>query len=265
MDLKLLLTVSDYFNTSYGWADFAIAAIISGLLLVYIYVHVKRWIPRLIYTLGVITLLGASLLGLRATSMILVVVLVLTGALMVITNAGEFRGAFSNQLKGQSSIRPSFLPKRARVKKIYDKDELYHEVAVAVEHLSKTKTGAIITFEKTTPLNDVIKNGTLVNAPVSSEIIETIFYVGTRLHDGAIVIRDDTILAASVYYTATTKPLNGKFGSRHRAAIGISEITDSITVVVSEETGRISIAAAGELETVGLDNFLRVFREHMEE
>lgn len=105
----------------------------------------------------------------------------------------------------------------------------------------------------------------MVNAPVSSELLVTIFYPGTRLHDGAVVIRDNVILAASVYYTATTKPLSGKFGSRHRAAIGISEITDSVTIVVSEETGRISIACAGELESVSLDNFPRIFREYMED
>ena len=91
----------------------------------------------------------------------------------------------------------------------------------------------------------------------------TIFYPGTRLHDGAVVIKRDFILAASVYYTPTTKPLTGKYGSRHRAAIGISEITDSVTVVVSEETGRISLAVAGELIPVNNETFLITFEEYM--
>ncbi len=71
------------------------------------------------------------------------------------------------------------------------------------------------------------------------------------------------IVAASVYYTPTTRPLTGKFGSRHRAAIGISETTDAVTVVVSEETGRISIAYEGELRTVNPDEFFSVFNDYM--
>ena len=78
-----------------------------------------------------------------------------------------------------------------------------------------------------------------------------------------MVIRRDYILAASVYYTPTTKPLTGKFGSRHRAAIGISEVTDSVTIVVSEETGRISLAVGGELIHVSSDNFIRTFEDYM--
>ena len=120
-----------------------------------------------------------------------------------------------------------------------------------------------MTFERATNLDDVIKNGTIVNAPVSQELLETIFYEGTRLHDGAVVIRDNMIIAASVYYTPTTIALTGKYGSRHRAAFGISEISDSITVVVSEETGRVSIAHNGSLESVSLDDFLREFSDLM--
>ena len=71
------------------------------------------------------------------------------------------------------------------------------------------------------------------------------------------------IAAAAVFYTPTTRPLTGKYGSRHRAAIGISETTDAVTVVVSEETGRISIAYEGELRTVGPDEFLTVFEDYM--
>ena len=108
-----------------------------------------------------------------------------------------------------------------------------------------------------------MKSGTIIDAPVSQELLETIFYVGTRLHDGAVVIRGNIIVAASVYYTPTTRALTGKFGSRHRAAFGISEISDSVTVVVSEETGRVSIAYNGNLETVPLDSFLREFSDLM--
>ena len=112
-------------------------------------------------------------------------------------------------------------------------------------------------------MDDIIKSGTIINATVTQELLETIFYKGTRLHDGAVVIRGNMILAASVYYTPTTRALTGKYGSRHRAAFGISEITDSVTVVVSEETGRISIAYNGNLESVSVDSFLREFTDLM--
>lgn len=145
----------------------------------------------------------------------------------------------------------------------YNKQDLYRKIDDTVHSLSKSKTGALITFERSTNLDDYMKNGTIINAPVSQELLETIFYEGTRLHDGAVIIRGNMIVAASVYYTPTTRALNGKFGSRHRAAFGISEVTDSVTVVVSEETGRVSIAHEGVLESIPLDSFLSEFTDMM--
>ena len=153
--------------------------------------------------------------------------------------------------------------KKKKASKVYDKAAFYRVIDDTVHSLSKSKTGAIMTFERSTNLDDIIKNGTIINAPVSQELLETIFYEGTRLHDGAVVIRDNIIIAASVYYTPTTRALTGKYGSRHRAAFGISEISDSITVVVSEETGRVAIAYNGNLESVPLDSFLREFSDMM--
>ena len=174
------------------------------------------------------------------------------------SNLGDLRQFLANPFK-TSHIKSS----KVVVEKIYNREELYKIIETTVINLSKTRTGAIMTFEKNTSLADVIKNGVIVNAPVTSELLTTIFYPGTRLHDGAVVIRRDIILAASVYYTPTTKPLTGKFGSRHRASIGISEVTDSVTVVVSEETGRISIAVAGELIHVPSDTFLRTLEDYI--
>ena len=108
-----------------------------------------------------------------------------------------------------------------------------------------------------------MKNGVPVHAPVTPEILLTIFYPGTRLHDGAVVIHGNEIVAASVFFTPTTKPFAGKYCSRHRAAIGISEVSDAITFVVSEETGRISFAVNGDLETVNQASFLRAFENYM--
>ena len=157
------------------------------------------------------------------------------------------------------------LKRRVSKEQQMSKDALYKLISETVGSLSRTKTGAIITFEKSNLLDEIIKNGTPINAPVSQELLVTIFYPGTRLHDGAVVIRGNQIIAASVYYTPTTRALTGKYGSRHRAAFGISEITDSVTVVVSEETGRISIAYKANMEAVSYDRFLDEFTSAMED
>ena len=177
----------------------------------------------------------------------------------LIANLGDLRQFLANPFR-VSNVKSH----KVIVEKIYNRQELYKTIETAVLSLSKTRTGAIITFEKSTSLEDVIKNGVMVNAPVTAELLSTIFYPGTRLHDGAVVIRDANIVAASVFYTPTTKPFAGKYGSRHRAALGISEISDAVTIVVSEETGRISFAVNGELETVAQETFLRVFENYME-
>ena len=110
--------------------------------------------------------------------------------IFLIINITEYRYSLLNNLSSKK--------KNVEVEKqTTPKEQVYKTIAAAVRNLSKTKTGAILTFEKNTPLNDVIKNGTIINAPVCQELIETIFYEGTRLHDGAVVIRGDKILAAS--------------------------------------------------------------------
>ena len=173
-------------------------------------------------------------------------------------NLGDVRKFIANPFSRATAKAANF-----GIEKIYDSQLLYKNVEQAVISLSNARIGAIMTFEKNTTLKDIMKNGVPVHAPVTPELLLTIFYPGTRLHDGAVVIHGNEIVAASVFFTPTTKPFAGKYGSRHRAAIGISEISDAITVVVSEETGRISFAVNGELEAVNQQNFLRVFENYM--
>ena len=173
-------------------------------------------------------------------------------------NLGDVRKFIANPFSRVTAKAANF-----GIEKIYDTQQLYKNIETAVIALSNARIGAIITFEKNTTLKDIMKNGVPVHAPVTSEILLTIFYPGTRLHDGAVVIHGNEIVAASVFFTPTTKPFAGKYGSRHRAAIGISEVSDAITVVVSEETGRISFAVNGDLEAVNQTNFLRVFENYM--
>lgn len=122
------------------------------------------------------------------------------------------------------------------------------EIVSSVENLSKSKTGALIIVEQLTGLGDIINTGTKLDALVSSELLENIFVVNTPLHDGAAVIRNDRIISAGCFLPLTNNPeLNKKLGTRHRAAIGISENSDALIIVVSEETGIVSLAVNGVL------------------
>lgn len=190
--------------------------------------------------------------------------IVMLAIIGIFVNLAETRFLFANKFSQRTNDK-GLNKKNNSVEKLYSQEDLYKTINEATIHLSKHKIGAIMTFERKDNLTDISKNGSVLDAPVTYELLITIFYPGTRLHDGAVVIRGNTIIAASVYYTPTTKPLIGKYGSRHRAAIGISEICDAVTVVVSEETGRISIAFNGELFTYSQDDFYKAFTNIMTE
>ncbi len=115
--------------------------------------------------------------------------------------------------------------------------------------LSATLTGALIVIERQTRLGEQIETGTILNSVPSKELFENIFFKNTPLHDGAVIMRDGMILAAACFLPKPQKEelINKKLGSRHRAAIGMSENSDAIIIAVSEETGQISIAENGEL------------------
>jgi diadenylate cyclase len=122
------------------------------------------------------------------------------------------------------------------------------EIVNAVENLSKSHTGALIVIEQITGLEDIIKTGTRLDAIVSSALLENIFVVNTPLHDGASIIRNDRIISAGCFLPLThNDTLNKNLGTRHRAAIGISEKSDALVIIVSEETGIISLAVHGRI------------------
>lgn len=124
----------------------------------------------------------------------------------------------------------------------------------ATGDMSESKTGALVVFEKETPLQDIVNTGTIVDAQSSSELFNGIFFKNSALHDGAVVVRDGRIYAAGCILPLTqNNSLDSELGTRHRAAIGMSEQSDAIVVVVSEETGAISVAKNGAL-TRGVTN-----------
>ncbi|WP_028828484.1 diadenylate cyclase CdaA [Proteocatella sphenisci] len=143
--------------------------------------------------------------------------------------------------------RTKFLIK-SNIEGSVDIDKLVPEIIHTVNSLSKSKIGALIVFERDTGLNEIIQTGTLVDAKISRQILRNIFIPNTPLHDGAVVIRGDRVMAAGCFLPLTeNNKLNQEVGTRHRAALGISEKSDCISLVVSEETGAISIADNGKL------------------
>jgi len=252
----------------FGWSESLTNFIISLALIVLIYAFLFFVFAKTVKRrFGYITLaisFALNVLSLVFNLLPLLIVVSSTSAAFIticlFANIGDLRNFLAAPFKRVNAKNTNF-----GIEKIYDREALYREIEKVTLRLSKTRTGALMTFEKNTSLKDIMKNGCYLHAPVNAELLETIFYTGTRLHDGAVVIHGNEIVAASVFFTPTTKPFAGKYGSRHRAAIGISEVSDSVTVVVSEETGRISIAVNGQLEVIEQSNFLRAFETYMDD
>ena len=119
----------------------------------------------------------------------------------------------------------------------------------AVGYFKETKTGALIVIERTTPIGDIIATGTAIDAEISARLLENIFYKGAALHDGAAVIRDNKICAAGCLLPLSQNmSISAELGTRHRAAIGMSENSDAVVIIVSEESGYISVALGGGLQ-----------------
>ena len=128
-------------------------------------------------------------------------------------------------------------------------DRVIAQIVSACEIMSKERTGVLIVFERTTSLMDYQKSGTVIDAQVSSELLRNIFFTKAALHDGAVIVRNERIAAAGCVLPLTqNRNISSDLGTRHRAAIGMSEVSDAVVVIVSEETGTISVAVSGMLK-----------------
>lgn len=136
----------------------------------------------------------------------------------------------------------------------------YEQILEFVEEMSEKKIGALLTLEKYNSLEQFAKKSILIDGFVSKELLMNIFIPNTPLHDGAVIIRGNKILSAGAYFMLSEKHnFKHKTGSRHRAALGISEITDSMTIIISEETGNVSIALEGILLKIKDINQIREY------
>jgi len=126
--------------------------------------------------------------------------------------------------------------------------EVVDGLLTALRRMSRDRVGALVALERDVPLESFVEGGVRLDAKMSSELLESIFYPGSSLHDGAAVVRQGRVVAASCLFPLTDNPdISKRLGTRHRAAIGVTEESDAITVIVSEETGMISVGMAGKL------------------
>lgn len=142
----------------------------------------------------------------------------------------------------------SFLNFKSDTELEKDVTNMINDFCKAASDLSETKTGALVVFEREAPLQDIINSGTVLDACSSSELFNGLFFKNSALHDGAVVVRAGRIYAAGCILPLTQNQISSDLGTRHRAAIGMSENSDAVVAVVSEETGAISVAMGGKLK-----------------
>lgn len=154
---------------------------------------------------------------------------------------------------------------RHKVLTLDEREKLVYEVMSAVDYLRKSRIGALIVIERDTSLNEYIERSKKIYADISSELLISIFFPRNPLHDGGVIIQGNKITSAgAVFPISINTKINKKLGTRHRAAIGISEESDAIAVVVSEETGKISIAVSGNLNyNLSLDDARMILVEEL--
>lgn len=146
------------------------------------------------------------------------------------------------------SIGRSQLLGRHKVLTVDEREKVVYEIMQAVEYMKRNRIGALMVIERVYSLSQYIENANKLYADISSELLISIFFPNNPLHDGAVIIEGDRITCAgSVLPTSMNQSISKRLGTRHHAALGISEVSDAISVVVSEETGRVSIAMDGEL------------------
>ena len=187
-------------------------------------------------------IVGASnLLGLTALNWLLMAVLKNGALVLVILFQPELRKALEQMGRGAIIDK-----KRREVPD--DQEHIITEIIQCLTDLSRRRVGALIVFERKTGLKDVIETGISIDAEISAALLENIFEPNTPLHDGAVVIRGPRVMAGACILTLTEgRGISHELGTRHRAAIGVSETTDALVLIVSEETGIISMARGGKL------------------
>ena len=231
-----------------------VAVIIYELLLLTRHTRGSALLKGL-FILGVVVILS-NLIGLTSLNWLILAVLQNGALVLVILFQPELRKALERMGRSRLFVKGN------RRNDEETRDNVISEILQTAKDLSRRKVGALIVFERRTGLEDVIETGTRLNAEISAPLLENIFEPNTPLHDGAIVIRDDRVIAgACILPLAEASGVSRELGTRHRAAVGISENTDAAVLVISEETGIISMAMVGTLQRPFSMDELKAFLE----
>ena len=168
---------------------------------------------------------------------------------LVVIFQEEIRGLF-NRIGSRMSNTP-LMRFHQEKKKGWLTDAQIHQLVLACEHMADTRTGALIVIAHEQELDEYEQTGELINADISARMIENIFFKNTPLHDGALIVRNGRLLsAACILPVSKNRRIPKHYGLRHRAALGLAEKTDALCIVVSEETGKISIACDSKIATI---------------
>ncbi len=252
--VSLFKNIISPIHGSLGWVNF----VEIGIIVIFLFVMYKKFIQNtqseklfkglffLVITWlfsEILVLIDLKILGVFLKSLVTMIAL----SLIVIFQP-ELR-RFLGYLGQPGFIRNTFFSSGSVAKKREDDVDIIKEIIEAVKYLTKTKTGALVVFQKGMTSGLYSDVGTKIDAIISTELILTIFHPNTPLHDGAMVIDGNKIHSAGVLLPLTEDPkLSWKYGTRHRAALGMSEVSDAACLVVSEETGDVSVCMDGMLK-----------------
>ncbi len=227
----------------FSWRDVVDIIIVAVIIYSLIRIMSGTRAIQVLKGLGIILIMAIafSILNLQTVTWMLGWLLNAAAVVLVILFQPEIRRALEKLGGGKFFSVAGSAPSE-------DADRIVEELMRAIINMSKRKVGALIVFERKTGLKDIIETGTVINAEITSELIENIFYPNTPLHDGAMIIKEGKIIAAGCFLPLSdNKQISSELGTRHRAALGVSEVSDSYTIVVSEETGVISYMFDGML------------------
>ena len=240
------------------WTD-----IVEILILAFLIYHILLWIKNtrawsLLKGFAVV-IVFVGIAALFNMSTILWIVQHVTGiavTAVVILLQPELRSAMEEL--GQTNILSSlFNLDYTRTPEGRFSDKTITEIVRACMQMSRVRTGALIVIEQTSPLQEYARTGIDMDALVTSQLLINIFEKNTPLHDGAVIIRNNRVVAATCYLPLSENRMDKNLGTRHRAGVGISEVTDSLTIIVSEESGEISLAYRGALTRNVSEDYLR--------
>jgi len=250
-------TIRTFFRDYVAWLSMPsinIIDIIEILVIAFAVYHIVIWVKDTrawVLMKGIIVLcfiwLVAAIVDMNVLLWIFQNVMVIGITAIVVVFQPEFRNALE-QLgrKSFTSISP-FEDSKAKYERYSDR--CIHAVIKAVYEMAKVKTGALIVVERDIQCREFERTGIPIDAEVSSQLLINIFEHNTPLHDGAVILRDNRIVSATCYLPLSDNlALSKELGTRHRAGLGVSEVSDSLTIIVSEETGMVSVAREGKLK-----------------